>query len=591
MTAPEQTDPATGVYDPMIRKLYETPFYGVASGQASRGDFAYWSTESGMPLLYIWDPREEQGHLVTPGDRPVVGAAAIHPRKPWLAYTYDSDGDENYVVTLVDLADQEHKPISREPLGRILNLHWTRDEELIVVGNDMSSVYVRRMTLDGDVEELFSSDEHIMASDYDMASGTVVAAVGRGAGTRLGIIEPKGQASRWISETDDSEDTNPSVHAVARLLAYTSDGIAESQMLIVRSIDSLQEVARVEVPGEIGQIKWQSGHQLVAKITHEGRVTLRSLDIRRGEWSEPLSSVGPGSFAMTSDGPIWSGSSFAKRPGIYTVIDGETVPLIGGGGDEGVSAESHWYESFDGQRIQGWLLRSSEPGAPLVVEAHGGPEWFTGDSWSPHMLALVGAGYNVFAPNFRGSTSFGADFKKMIIGDLGGAELEDVRYGATYASDLLGIETKPAILGGSYGGYVTLMALATQPDDWAGGVAIVPPADLREDYELADAHFRKFHTHFMGGTPDELPDLYRERSPVTHVASITRPVLVLHGENDPRCPVEPVRRMAADAASHGVPLELHVTADEGHGAQKIDSAIADTERALGHLDRLFGRGA
>ncbi|MFN2114166.1 MAG: S9 family peptidase [Anaerolineae bacterium] len=590
MTTSPDNDPASSPHYAKTRELFDTAFYAIASGQPSRADFAYFSSESGVPSLYIWDPREETGHAVTPGDEPVLGAAALHPRKPWLAFAKDAGGNESYTVHMVDLAEQELSQITSEPLGRIGDLHWTRDEELIAVGNDTDSVYVRRIGLDGQIEELFSSKEQILSSDYDMASGTIIAAVGRGAGTRLAVIEPSGGVSRWISESETSEDRNPAVHPVARLLAYTSDGVADAQTLIVRSIDSLLEVARVDVPGEIGAMRWQSGHRLVAMITSEGSVTLRELDTRTREWSEPLSGVGAGGFALTSDGPIWSGSSFEQQPGIYTLVDGETIPLIGGGaGSFGVKAESHWFEAADGREIQGWLLRSSEPGAPLVVEAHGGPEWFTGDFYTPHILALVNAGYNVFSPNFRGSTSFGDEFRKLIVGDLGGAELEDVRQAAQYAGRLLGLDAKPAIFGGSYGGYLTLMALGTQPDDWVGGVAIVPPVDLVEDYELADAHFRQFHTYFMGGTPEELPDLYRERSPITHTAAIKGPVLVLHGENDPRCPLGPVQRMADEASQLGVPLQLHVTAEEGHGVKEAEAAATEMTLALDHLDRLFGR--
>jgi len=78
------------------------------------------------------------------------------------------------------------------------------------------------------------------------------------------------------------------------------------------------------------------------------------------------------------------------------------------------------------------------------------------------------SGFHVFAPNFRGSDGYGAEFRDLNIGDLGGGDLEDVQYAAKHAQQVLGLKSKPAAVGGSYGGYLTLMALMIHPDDWGG---------------------------------------------------------------------------------------------------------------------------
>jgi dipeptidyl aminopeptidase/acylaminoacyl peptidase len=198
------------------------------------------------------------------------------------------------------------------------------------------------------------------------------------------------------------------------------------------------------------------------------------------------------------------------------------------------------------------------------------------------------AGYNVFAPNYRGSSGFGAEFQNLNLGDVGGGDLQDVLYGARYAADLLGSAGRPAIMGASYGGYLTLMALTTQPDEWSGGVAFVPVADWREDYRRADAHFRRYCTHFLGGAPDQRPDLYADRSPITHVGRLRSPLLILHGENDPRCPIESVRALTVQAQALGLPVRLVSAAGEGHGAVELDQAASEVALALDHLDNLFG---
>jgi dipeptidyl aminopeptidase/acylaminoacyl peptidase len=211
----------------------------------------------------------------------------------------------------------------------------------------------------------------------------------------------------------------------------------------------------------------------------------------------------------------------------------------------------------------------------------------TGNWWDPTILALVRAGFHVFAPNFRGSTGFGTEFKQLNIGDLGGGDLQDVQYGAKYAAACLGRDDQPAILGASYGGYLVLQALTTQPDAWAGGVAIAATADWTDEYRRSDAHFRFYAEYFFGGTPDERPELYHDRSPINHVHRLKAPLLVIHGEHDSNCPIEPVRRFVDLARQHDLPVRLVVTQDEGHGTSQNANAIRDTILALEHLRLVF----
>src|SRR6266480_4273279 len=178
---------------------------------------------------------------------------------------------------------------------------------------------------------------------------------------------------------------------------------------------------------------------------------------------------------------------------------------------------------------------------------HGGPTATQGDWWYPEIPAVAIAGFHVFAPNFRGSDGFGKDFRDLNIGDLGGGDLQDVRYSARYAMQVIKTDHRPALFGRSYGGYLTLQGLVTQPDEWAGGVAIAPTTDWKEDYSLSDSHYRKFCSHFFGGTPAEKSDLYSDMSPITHLKRLTRPLLILHGENDMITSLEPVKKFSASA--------------------------------------------
>ncbi len=173
----------------------------------------------------------------------------------------------------------------------------------------------------------------------------------------------------------------------------------------------------------------------------------------------------------------------------------------------------------------------------------------------------------------------------MNIGDLGGGDLQDVRCGARYAMEAAETNRRPALFGGSYGGYLVVQGLLTQSDEWAGGVAIAPTTDWKEDYNLSDSHYRKFCVHFFRGTPAEKSDLYDDRSPITHLKGLTKPLLILHGENDTITPLEPVKKFSAEAEKLGLPVQLAITRDEGHGSLHSLNAIRDTVLTLEHLRR------
>ena len=116
---------------------------------------------------------------------------------------------------------------------------------------------------------------------------------------------------------------------------------------------------------------------------------------------------------------------------------------------------------------------------------------------------------------------------------------------------------------------------------------MVPITDWAETYELSDAHYRAWNTHFLGGPPEEKPELYKERSPITQIARLKNPVLILCGENDPVANVQPVRKFAEEAGKRGLPVELVVAKDEGHGPISNENMIRDTILTLEHLKKLY----
>ncbi len=572
----------------MVSSLHSHPLFYFLGGNRQRSDFLYVSTETGLPLLYRWDTNLEEGQLLTPGVEPVFpyyGAAALHPSKPLVIFPKDKQGDVNYELYTLDYSKNILEKITG-PIGRIFYSFWVRDDEWIVVGHDKETVYVKSVFRDGTMKDLYTTSEQILGAAYDSQRNLLAFSVGREA-AKLAVMNTASPTQlQWVPEAGIPPFYPPSVYAETGRLAYSIDK-GTHQELVIRSIETLEELSRVRIPG-FGFVEWVDESHLFGVILDDGRLLPRIVDIRNGEWSPPLADLSGLFSTVTKDGPVWVANSFFQPPFLQTLRNGVVVNLTSprSVGQE-IRVENHHYQSFDGRKVQGWLLRNPNPEAPLVIYLHGGPTAIQGDWWYPEIPALALAGFHVFAPNFRGSDGFGMEFRDLNIGDLGGGDLQDVRYGARYAMEVVKTSGKPALFGGSYGGYLTVQGLLTQSDEWAGGVAIAPTTDWKEDYNLSDSHYRKFCVHFFGGTPAEKSDLYEDRSPITHIKRLSKPLLILHGENDNITPLEPVKKFSVEAEKLGLPVQLAITRDEGHGSLHDLNAIRDTVLTLEHLGRIL----
>jgi dipeptidyl aminopeptidase/acylaminoacyl peptidase len=198
----------------------------------------------------------------------------------------------------------------------------------------------------------------------------------------------------------------------------------------------------------------------------------------------------------------------------------------------------------------------------------------------------------VFWPNFRGSTGRGREFKNAIIGDWGGQEQDDVAAGARWLADKEWIDGDDlAVFGGSYGGYSAYWQLVRYPELWNAGIAWVGITDLPALFEESMAHLKTILRQYMGD-PEVNADLWRERSPITHVEDIEAPLLVLHGVNDPRCPVSQARSFR-DALENrrgwteGEEFEYQELGEEGHGSTDIDQKIRVYRLLADFLDERF----
>jgi dipeptidyl aminopeptidase/acylaminoacyl peptidase len=254
--------------------------------------------------------------------------------------------------------------------------------------------------------------------------------------------------------------------------------------------------------------------------------------------------------------------------------------------EELVDAELHRFESFDGESIPAFLFRPETDGpAPVVVEIHGGPESQRRPIFMPVVQYLVQNGYAVVQPNVRGSTGYGKRYEHL---DDVERRLDSVRDLASLhdwlATDV-GLDASRVVLyGGSYGGYMVLAGLAFHPERWAAGLSVVGISSLVTFLENT-SEWRRYYREREYGSLERDRDFLHDVSPLTHVDRIVAPLLLIHGANDPRVPRAEAEQIHRELTARGIPCELLVYDDEGHGLQKLKNRLDAYPKAVGFVEQ------
>ncbi|HMC22799.1 MAG TPA: S9 family peptidase, partial [Thermoanaerobaculia bacterium] len=247
------------------------------------------------------------------------------------------------------------------------------------------------------------------------------------------------------------------------------------------------------------------------------------------------------------------------------------------------------YKSFDGTMVSAflWMPFNLERNArnPGIVLPHGGPTGQTLDTFNRSVIALVSRGYTVIAPNVRGSTGYGLAFQKANFQDLGGGDLQDEVYAAKFLTATGYIDPKKiGITGGSYGGYMTLMAIGKTADIWAAGVEQFGIVDWYTMLQHEDPRLQEYEKSLLG---DPVKDraVYEAASPIKYLTNAKAPLLVLQGENDIRVPKEEAEQVVSILKNAGKTVDVHYYPGEGHGFAKRENQIDAIRRMIDWFDR------
>ena len=259
------------------------------------------------------------------------------------------------------------------------------------------------------------------------------------------------------------------------------------------------------------------------------------------------------------------------------------------------AGEDASFESHDGLRVSARLyLPSPELGydgvRPLVYYVHGGPQsqerpdfaWFS----MPLVQILTLEGFAVFVPNARGSTGYGLDYSKRVDRDWGGRDRLDHVHAMTEVlpNDERIDVTRAGVVGRSYGGYMTLTLAARHPELWRAAVDMFGPYDLFTFIDRLPETWKPYFAMAVGD-PAKDGDFLTERSPKTHIADISCPLLVIQGQNDPRVVERESRDLVENLRELGRDVDYLVFGDEGHDVLKLGNRVRCYDTIVGFFSQ------
>ncbi len=346
----------------------------------------------------------------------------------------------------------------------------------------------------------------------------------------------------------------------------------------------------------------KTGRYMVVAINNDSRTEVRVYDNASGEQLKmPQLPAGDITNLMVSPSEkllsfYVSGSRNPANLWVYNLATGDARQLTDTlnkdiDPDDLVEAEVIRYPARDGLEIPAVYYKpldaKKDSKAPALVWVHGGPGGQSRVGYNPLLQYLANHGYAIIAVNNRGSSGYGKTFFSMADKKHGEADLADCIDSKDYLKSTGHIDgEKIGIIGGSYGGYMVLAAMAFTPEEFTVGVDIFGVSNWVRTLASIPPWWESMRQALYAkiGNPESEEEYLRSISPLFHASNINRPLLVLQGENDPRVLKVESDEIVEAVRNNGVPVEYVVFDDEGHGFSKKANQIRGFSAVREFLD-------
>jgi len=595
-----------------IEKLYMTRAVGDTSWSPDGRTIAFISNMSGRNNAWLVPADGGWPTQLTVSDQR-QSSPAWSPDGKWIAYQSDYDGDEQWdiflvspktgqVVNLTNTREIAEQSPVWSPDGRYLAYlvkpKTSSTHEIDVYDTLMREVkHVTTGTPKdrGNYGQVWSKDGKWIAYRQTQAKGTdsniFVAEVGTGKTTLL--TEHRGENLYTVN--DFSPDGTHLLITSNAGNGYENVGLLD---IASRKVEWLTrdkwEISGGNFSPDGKTVTWTANVDGNTDIFLHQRATGKttSLSLPKG-----VNYLGGSQSAFSRDGTkllyYHNGPSAPSDVWVYSTTTGKSQQvthslMAGVRSEDMVEPYLVHYPSRDGKwTISAFVYvpynapRNGQHAA--IVYVHGGPTSQTHNSFNRFIQYVVNKGYFVIAPNYRGSTGYGKEFQNANLFDMGGGDLQDVLAAADWMKQTGYPDPKKLILmGGSYGGYMTMMGVTKAPDVWAAGVPIVPFVNWFTEIQNEDPVLQQSDLATMGD-PEKNKALYEDRSPINFIDQVKAPLLLLAGGHDPRCPKSETQQVVDAIKKRGGVIESKVYENEGHGFAKVENQIDAYKRVADFL--------
>ncbi len=619
------TDPAgvvsaqqagTGPVD--IKELLDTPRPGGAAWSPDGEQIVYGSNASGRINLWLMNADGSGSHQVTHSDDSQFSATWAK-NGSGLVYQQDRGGDEIYDLYFVPAAGGEPQNLTNtnqttetgprfSPDGKWIAFQ-TREKQAPYTNlalMDWSTHKIRQLTHEQDPKKrswhmaAWSPDGLFLYADRgDLNEDASIYRVNVQSGEAVELTPH--QSKVLIEATSISPD--------GKTLLITSNEKGGFGNVALFDIASRKKTWVTDTQWDASSGSFSpDGSRFTYSLNSDGRTSIHFVDAKTRKES-PQSLPEGLNFEQGNPSPFSAQDKFlfvhqdsTHAPNLYVLAAGSGSPQqITHVESESLRAavlpqsQIVHYRSFDGKLISAFLsvpFNLKRDGTnPLILLPHGGPAGQTVDSFSPRTIALVSRGYVVIAPNVRGSSGYGADFQRANYQDLGGGDLQDEVYAVKFVEATGYVDTKKVgITGGSYGGFMTLMAIGKAPAIWAAAVEEYGIIDWYTMLQHSSPALQEYEKSLLGD-PVKDREKYEATSPIKYLRDERAPLLVLQGENDIRVPREEAAQVVDILKKQGRTVDVVYYAQEGHGFQKREDQIDEITRMVDWFDKyLKGAG-
>ena len=597
-----------------IEKLYMTRAMGAAAWSPDGKQIVFVSNISGRENLWLVSAQGGWPMQLTVSDQRQDTPAWSSDGK-WIAYISDYDGNEQWDLFLVSPLNGQVINLTNTPEIAEESPAWSPDGRTLayIVKPRTSPTYelhlIDVLTLKTRALTSATPKELGNFSPIWSRDGKWLAYTQRHANDK--------DASIFIVEIATGKSTNLTPHSGEQLHIATDWSPDGKRLLITSNAgNGYDNAALLDLATKkldwLTQDKWEvsAGHfapdgkllTWTANVDGNTDVFLYDLATRRPQplpLRKGVNSLGGAESAFTNDGSrllfFHNGPDAPNDAWVYSLPNRTsqqvTFSLIAGlRGEDMVEPFLVHYPSTDGKfQVSAFAYvpynMQRDGRNPAIVYVHGGPAWQSFNSFQRLPQYLVNQGYIVIAPNYRGSTGYGKEFMDANRFDMGGGDLADVIAAAEWIKKTGYVDPKKLVLmGGSYGGYMTMMGVTKAPSLWAAGVPIVPFVNWFTEVENEDPLLREYDLATMGD-PVKNKDLWTDRSPIFFVDRIQAPLLLLAGGNDPRCPKSETLQVVEAVRKRGGVIDYKVYENEGHGFSRVENQIDAYNRVAQFLKK------